>query len=185
MSLPRTPSQTAGPYLSMGLVWSDGPHVVPAGTEGAIWIRGRLTDGSGKAVPDGIIETWQADPDGRFAHPADGDGAATTFRGFGRCPTDDDGRFAILTRKPGVVPDAAGAPQAPHIDVTIFARGLLKALVTRCYFDDETEANAADAVLHSVADPVRRATLVAERTDDGYQFDIVLQGDDETVFFDV
>ena len=159
--------------------------MVPDETEGAIWIRGRLTDGSGEAVPDGVIETWQADPDGRFAHPADGDGGATTFRGFGRCPTDDDGRFAILTLKPGVVPDAAGAPQAPHIDVTIFARGLLKALVTRCYFDDEAEANAADAVLRSVADPLRRATLVAERTDDGYRFDIVLQGEDETVFFDV
>ena len=184
MKLPRTPSQTAGPYLSMGLVWRDGPYVMPAGTADAIWVRGRLTDGAGDAVPDGVIETWQADPGGRFAHPAD-DGGTTSFRGFGRCLTDADGRFAILTRKPGVVPDAGGAPQAPHIDVTIFARGLLKGLATRCYFDDEKEANAADSVLRSIADAVRRATLVAKRTDDGYRFDIVLQGEDETVFFDV
>ncbi len=184
MSLPRTPSQTAGPYLSIGLIWSDGPYVVPAGTDDAIWIRGRLTDGSGEAVPDGAIETWQADPDGRFAHPADGEGS-TAFRGFGRCLTDADGRFAILTRKPGIVAGPDGAPQAPHIDVTVLARGLLKALVTRCYFDDEAAANAADAVLGSIADPARRATLVAERTADGYRFDIVLQGEGETVFFDV
>ena len=83
------------------------------------------------------------------------------------------------------MPDAGGTPQAPHIDVTIFARGLLKGLATRCYFDDEEEANAADSVLRSIADPARRATLVAKRTDDGYRFDIVLQGEDETVFFDV
>ena len=185
MSLPRTPSQTAGPYLSMGLVWPDGPYVVPAGTDDAVWVRGRLTDGAGDAIPDGVIETWQADQDGRFGHPADDGGGSTTFRGFGRCLTDADGGFAILTRKPGIVPGADGAPQAPHIDVTIFARGLLKGLATRCYFDDEAEANAADAALRSIADPARRATLVAERTDDGYRFDIVLQGEGETVFFDV
>jgi protocatechuate 3,4-dioxygenase, alpha subunit len=181
----RTPSQTVGPYLSLGLPWSDGPFVVPDGTAGAVWVRGRVLDGNGEPVPDGLVETWQADPDGRFDHPDDPRGAAPGFRGFGRCATDVDGSYAILTLKPGPVPGADGSPQAPHIDVTVFARGLLKHVVTRLYFPDELEANATDPVLASVPGDAARATLVAAAVDDGYVFDIRLQGDGETVFFDV
>ena len=161
MSAVRTPSQTVGPYLSIGLPWPDGPFVVPIGSPGAIWIRGVVTDGAGATVPDALIETWQADPDGRFAHPADGGGGSTTFRGFGRSATDERGEFGILTLKPGVVPGADGLPQAPHIDVSVFARGLLKRLVTRIYFGDEGNANAADPVLRSIVDERVRSTLIA------------------------
>jgi protocatechuate 3,4-dioxygenase alpha subunit len=179
MSLPLTPSQTAGPYHSLGLTWSDGPYVVAEGTPGAVWLRGRLIDGHGDPVPDGLIETWQADPDGRFER-ATADGS---FRGFGRCATGPDGGYAILTLKPGSVPSSAAGPAAPHIDVSVFARGMLKRAVTRIYFADEAVANEADPVLAGIADPSARASLVAERSDDGYRFDIRLQGDRETVFF--
>lgn len=185
MRLGRTPSQTVGPYLSIGLPWNDGPYVVPEGTPAAVWIRGRLLDGNGDPVPDGLIETWQADPEGRFAHPADGGGGGTTFRGFGRASTDEVGRWGVLTLKPGVVADADGRPQAPHLDVSVFSRGLLTRLVTRIYFGDEPAANAADPVLGSIADPAARATLVATPDGDGYTFDVRMQGAGETVFFDV
>jgi protocatechuate 3,4-dioxygenase, alpha subunit len=178
-----TPSQTVGPFLHLGLPWPDGPHVVPEGTPGAIRIAGLVIDGGGMPVPDAIVETWQADPDGRFAHPDDPRGAqqpvVAGFRGFGRCPTDAQGRYEILTLKPGPLPD-----EAPHIDVSIFARGLLDRLVTRIYFPDEAEANAADPVLNAV-DEARRSTLVATRDGDRLRFDIHLQGEHETVFFAV
>ena len=164
-----TPAQTVGPYFSIGLPWPDGPDVVPAGTDGAIWLRGRVLDGEREPIPDALIETWQAGPDGHFDTPE--------FRGFGRCPTDDDGSWAIRTLKPG----AAGA-QAPHVAVSVFARGLLHHVVTRIYFADEAEANAADPVLAGL-DEAARATLVAAREDDGYRFDVRLQGPDETAFF--
>lgn len=180
MSLPRTPSQTVGPYLSIAMRWADGPFVVPEGTPGAFWIRGRVLDGAGEPISDAVIETWQADPDGAFATDADAKG----FRGFGRSATIDDGSWAILTLKPGGIPGARGRLQAPHIDVAVFARGLLKQAFTRIYFSDEAEANAADGVLKSV-EPERRPTLIAEETDGGYRLDIRLQGPDETVFFDV
>lgn len=182
--LPITPAQTVGPYLALGLPWPDGPYVVPEGTPGAIWLRGQVTDGNGDPVPDGLVETWQADPDGRFDHPDDPRGAVAGFRGFGRCPTDDAGEYAILTRKPGPVPGPDGAPQAPHIDVSVFARGLLHRVVTRIYFADEAAANAADPVLGSVPEQ-RRPTLLAVPDGDGYRFDIRLQGEHETVFFAV
>ena len=167
---PRTtPSQTVGPYFSIGLPWEDGPDAVPAGTEGAIWLRGRVLDGEREPIPDALIETWQAAPDGRYGTPG--------FRGFGRCPTDADGNWAIRTVKPG-----AAAGQAPHVAVAVFARGLLKHLFTRIYFADEAEANAADPVLAGL-DEAARATLVAAREEDGYRFDVRLQGPDETVFF--
>jgi protocatechuate 3,4-dioxygenase, alpha subunit len=183
--LPITPSQTVGPFFGHALPWPDGPYVVPDGTPGAVWLRGRVLDGAGEPVPDALVETWQADPDGRFTHPDDPRGPATGFRGFGRCPTDPEGRYAILTRKPGPVPGPDGRPQAPHVDVSVFARGLLDRVVTRAYFGDEERANAADPVLASVTDADARATLVAEPTGDGYRFDVRLQGDRETVFFDV
>lgn len=186
MSHPTTPSQTVGPYLHIGLTWPDGAFAVREGTPGALWIRGTVHDGAGEPVTDALVETWQADPNGRFDHPDDPRGAVSYpgFRGFGRCPTDDAGRFAILTLKPGPVPGPQG-PQAPHIDVTVLARGMLNRAVTRIYFPEEAEANAADPVLSGIADPRARRTLVAEPTGDGYRFDIRLQGENETVFFDI
>ena len=181
--MPRTPSQTVGPFFAIELPWEDGPRVVPEGTPGGIWLRGRVLDGAGDPVPDALIETWQADQEGRFDHPDDPRGPVSGFRGFGRCPTDPEGRYAILTVRPGVVPGPDGAPQAPHVDVSVFARGLLNRVVTRLYFPEDEAAHASDPVLAGIHDLASRATLVAERSEDGYRFDIRLQGDRETVFF--
>jgi protocatechuate 3,4-dioxygenase alpha subunit len=189
VSLPLTPSQTIGPFLAIGLPWPDGPFVVPEAAPGAISISGLVLDGAGEPVGDAMIETWQAAPDGSFAHPDDprGPGAAG-FRGFGRCPTGRDGRYRIVTLRPGPLPAGDGGTEAPHIDVSVFARGLLDRVVTRIYFPDETAANAADPVLAGLTDD-RRATLIAAAvpgTGAGtFRFDIRLQGGRETVFFDV
>jgi protocatechuate 3,4-dioxygenase alpha subunit len=197
-----TPSQTIGPFLAIGLPWADGPDVVPAGTPGAIVIAGRVLDGEGQPVPDALVETWQADPDGRFDHPDDPRGpvspAVPGFRAFGRSATDGLGRYHIVTLRPGPLPGHNGALQAPHIDVSVFARGLLDRVVTRIYLPDNAEANEADPVLSSITDPARRATLIATADPAGaglpesvraqlarYDFDIRLQGKGETVFFDV
>jgi protocatechuate 3,4-dioxygenase alpha subunit len=185
-ALAPTPSQTVGPFFSFGLEWEDGPFAVPAGTAGAIRIEGTLLDGLGHPVPDGLIETWQADPDGRFAHPDDPRGAVgwDGFRGFARCPTDGEGNWSILTLKPGPIPGPGDAVQAPHLAVSVFARGLLQRLVTRIYFADEEEPNAADPVLASLrGGDQERATLIAASVEGGYRLDIHLQGPDETVFF--
>jgi protocatechuate 3,4-dioxygenase alpha subunit len=185
-SLAPTPSQTVGPYFGMALPWEDGSFVVPQGTHGAIRLEGRLLDGAGEPVPDGLIETWQADPDGRFAHPDDPRGAVqwTDFRGFGRCATNAEGGYSILTVKPGPVPGPGDALQAPHITMSVFARGLLQRLVTRVYFADEEERNGADAVLSALrGGDASRGTLLAAPIEGGYRFDVRLQGDDETVFF--
>ncbi|HET6211909.1 MAG TPA: protocatechuate 3,4-dioxygenase subunit alpha [Micromonosporaceae bacterium] len=182
MGTELTPSQTVGPFFSHCLPWTDGPAVVPASTPGAWWLRGRVLDGAGEPVPDALVETWQADPAGHFDHPEDITG--TAFRGFGRCPTDAQGRYAIRTVKPGPVTDHNGHPQAPHLDVSVFARGLLDRVVTRVYFADEEQANDSDPVLARIAEP-RRGSLLAKQSDDGYAFDIRLQGTDETVFFAV
>ncbi|HXL90092.1 MAG TPA: protocatechuate 3,4-dioxygenase subunit alpha [Streptosporangiaceae bacterium] len=183
-----TPSQTVGPYFAMRLPWPEGPYVVPEGTPGAITITGRVYDGAGNALPDAMIETWQADPDGRFAHPDDPRGpspAAAAFRGFGRCATAADGSYTILTLKPGPLPTPEGDIEAPHLDVSVFARGLLDRVVTRLYFPDELAANAADPVLCSV-ERTRRSTLIAVAEPEGHlRFDVWLQGSRETVFFDV
>ncbi len=180
-----TPSQTVGPFLSIALRWPDGPHVVPEGTPGAFWLRGRVLDGDGEAVTDALVETWQADPDGRFDHPDDPRGAVAPavpgFRGFGRSETVP-GEYAVRTVKPGRVPDGEGGLQAPHLDVSVFARGLLDRVVTRVYFEDEAAANAQDPVLTALPEDVR-GTLLATPSDDGYRFDVVLQGERETVFF--
>ena len=138
MNAKLTPSQTVGPFLAIGLPWPDGPFVVPEGTAGAITITGRVFDGAGDPVTDALVETWQADPDGRFAHPDDPRGAAGPgFRGFGRCPTGPDGSYRIVTLKPGPLPSPGGGTEAPHLDVSVFARGLLDRVVTRVYFPDE------------------------------------------------
>ena len=183
-----TPSQTAGPYLSIGLlrehissllVGDDDPR--------AIRIRGRLLDGQGDPVPDGMVEIWQANAAGRYAHPEDTRAdlpLEDAFRGFGRSGTADDGWFEFVTAKPGSVPMPDGRPQAPHIVVGVFARGILKRLVTRLYFPDEEEANARDPVLSELEDD-ERATLVAHAEDGGLRFDIRLQGDGQTTFFAV
>jgi protocatechuate 3,4-dioxygenase alpha subunit len=174
--MPTTPSQTVGPFFAIELPYGDGRYVVPEGTAGAVWLRGRVLDGDGAPVPDALVESWQADPGGRFG----GD-----FRGFGRAGTDDEGRWAILTLKPGPVPGGSGeTPQAPHVDLAIFARGLLHQVVTRLYFGDEAQANEADPVLAGL-DEQARATLVARRGADGYELDIHLQGPHETTFFAV
>ena len=166
-----TPSQTVGPFFSIALPWEDGPWVVPAGADGAIRLAGRVLDGEGEPVPDALVETWQAAPDGRLN--------ALGFRGFGRCPTDAGGAWEIVTLKPGRVDD-----QAPHIAVSVFARGLLQRVVTRVYFGDEPEANAADPVLAGL-DEAERDTLVATPAAGGYRFDVHLQGPHETTFFAV
>jgi protocatechuate 3,4-dioxygenase alpha subunit len=182
---PTTPSQTVGPFLSIGLPWPTGEHVVPEGTCGSFRLGGSIYDGAGALVPDALVETWQADPDGRFADlwgyggPSELEG----FRGFGRSGYEEgDGTWSILTVKPGPVPWLDGSMQAPHLDVSVFARGMLHRVVTRIYFADEEALNAEDPVLRSVpAD--RRETLLARPSGDGYVFDLRLQGPDETVFF--
>lgn len=183
-----TPSQTVGPYLHIGLRWPDGPYVVPEGTPGAFWVRGRIVDGAGAPVVDAMVESWQADPDGRFDHPDDPRGARPPalpgFRGFGRGETDGQGWYRLLTVKPGALPDPDGGMEAPHLTLSVLGRGLLHRLVTRLYFPDEPAANAADPVLRGV-DAGRRDTLLASAAPDGVRFDIHLQGDRETVFFAV
>ncbi|MGY1831302.1 protocatechuate 3,4-dioxygenase subunit alpha [Geodermatophilus sp. SYSU D01180] len=183
--LGTTPSATVGPYLAIGLTWPDGEWAAAEGTPGGFWIRGRVLDGAGDVVPDAMVETWQADPDGRFPSPEDprGPSAYPGFRGYARASTIT-GEFAVFTLKPGRVPDGEGGLQAPHVDVSVFARGLLDRVVTRVYFADEAGANATDPVLAALPED-RRATLLAQPAEDGYRFDVHLQGDRETVFFAV
>jgi protocatechuate 3,4-dioxygenase alpha subunit len=184
MIFSTTPSQTVGPYFAIGLPWPAGPHVVRECTPGAITISGTIYDGAGEPVPDALIETGQADPEGRFADLWDqyGPSQLDGFRGFGRCGCEDGDGYEIHTVKPGPVRGPGGRLQAPHIDVSVFARGMLHRCVTRIYFADEPEANADDPVLAGVPE-ARRATLLAEPVPGGYRFDIRLQGPDETVFF--
>lgn len=163
MSAELTPSQTVGPYFSLGLLDPPANELVP----GAIRITGRVLDGAGEPVPDAMVELWQADEEGRYR---------TDF-GWGRSGCDTEGRYSFVTCKPGRVEG-----QAPHLTVMVFARGLLKPVLTRMYFPDENDANTGDPVLSAVDDP---STLVARATDDGLEFDIRLQGDGETVFFAV
>ncbi len=195
-----TPSQTIGPFFHRALL-HEGPHEVTheigndLAARGAVGervtIEGRVIDGDGAPVSDAMIEIWQANAAGRYDHPEDFQESKPldpNFHGFGRVGTGPDGRFCLRTVKPGPVPGSDNAPQAPHINVSIFARGLLKRLVTRIYFPGEP-LNQNDALLSALpAD--RRATLIARFAEAGaaervLQFDIVLQGDNETVFLDV
>jgi protocatechuate 3,4-dioxygenase alpha subunit len=195
MNLKQTPSQTVGPYFAYALTAEQygypltsvaGGTLAGADTEGQrIRVVGRVLDGEGKPVDDALIEIWQADAKGRYAHPADPRGSNTAFKGFGRMGTgtDPENRFIFDTIKPGSV----DGRQAAHIGVIVTMRGLLVHAFTRIYFSDEAAANAKDPVLTSVpAD--RRSTLIAERTETGggivYRFDIYMQGPKETVFFD-
>jgi protocatechuate 3,4-dioxygenase, alpha subunit len=194
-----TPSQTIGPFFHYGLtgrnygvseiVTNDLTANVDGADEHKIRIVGRLLDGGGTPIDDGLIELWQANPAGRYAHPEDQQDKPLTegFNGFGRCATAKDGSFSFTTLKPGRVPGRGNTLQAPHICVGVFARGVLKRIITRLYFEDETAANGEDPVLESI-DEARRSTLIAPREESDipvYHFDINIQGDRETVFFDV
>ena len=176
-----TPSQTLGPYFSIGMDWPEGNRLAAGETAGErIVISGRIIDGDGRGVPEAIVEIWQAAADGVYHCGDDGGG----FTGYGRCGADGDGCFVFETIKPGRVPGSRETRQAPHVNVTVLARGLLRHLYTRLYFEDETAANAEDEILRLVPDD-RRPTLVAMRDGDAYVFNIKLQGEGETIFFDV
>lgn len=202
--LRETASQTAGPYVHIGLApqaagfeifeHDFGPVMAGPGTLGErIRVEGTVIDGSGTLVRDALIECWQANAAGRYAHPGDrqpGKALDPAFRGWGRACTDfETGLYRFETIKPGVVTGRKGRPMAPHLNLWIVARGINVGLNTRMYFGDEAEANAADPVLNLIEWEVRRQTLVAERRVEGgaviYRFDIRLQGERETVFFDV
>ena len=177
MSLHATTSQTVGPYLHIGLTWLITESLAPAGVPGQrVGIRGRVLDGDGKPVNDALVEIWQADGRGKFG--------GKRFRGFGRSATDDAGAFRFQTIKPGRVAGPDGKLQAPHILAVIFMRGQLKHLVSRIYFPDEA-SNAQDRVLARVPKE-RRATLIAKKTGKPGQLEwnVILQGRGETVFFD-
>ena len=196
MSLKQTPSQTVGPFFAFGLTAPQyaypydaiaSGNLADAQTPGErIRIEGRVLDGAGELVTDAMIEVWQTDSEGRYAHPADGRPSNQNFRGFGRfgTGTKPPGGFGFNTVKPGSIDDA----QAPHISIIVFMRGMLTHAYTRLYFSDEASANARDPVLQSVP-AERRDTLIARRSDNGgatvYRFDIRMQGENETVFFDV
>lgn len=187
MSLYASGNQTVGPYLHIGLEWLTIRDIAGETVKGQrVKVEGRLIDGNGAGVGDGLFEIWQANSEGKYAHPRDTQQKPLErgFRGFGRIPTDADGRFSFTTIKPGRVPGPDGKLQAPHLVVTIFMRGLLKHLMTRIYFPDESAANAEDPLLKLVP-AARRSTLVAKEVGKGaLQWNVMLQGDGETVFFD-
>jgi protocatechuate 3,4-dioxygenase, alpha subunit len=192
-----TPSQTVGPFFAYGLTsngkydWNDAFSsnlVTPDASGERIRVEGRVFDGDGAPIADCMLEIWHADAQGRFSDPQDKRALPNSaFKGFGRCGTDANGGYAFDTIKPGLVPDPDGKPQAPHILVAVFGRGMLVHLYTRIYFGDEA-GNTADPVLALVpAD--RRNTLIAVRESGNgvavYRFDIHLQGDNKKVFFNV
>jgi protocatechuate 3,4-dioxygenase alpha subunit len=177
MSLHATTSQTVGPYLHIGLTWLLTERLAPAGVPGKrVTVQGRVIDGDGKPVNDALVEIWQADSKGQYG--------GKRFRGFGRSATDDKGTFRFHTVKPGRVAGPRGQLQAPHILAVVFMRGQLKQLVSRIYFPDEA-SNAKDPVL-ALVPKERRSTLVARKTAKPgvLEWNVVLQGKDETVFFD-
>jgi protocatechuate 3,4-dioxygenase alpha subunit len=188
MSPPPTASQTVGPFFVIGCAWQDRNEIAPAGvSDERVTIKGRVYDGDGKPVSDALIEIWQANSQGKYAHPEDTQNKSIdpAFQGFGRIPTDDEGKFRFTTIKPGPAPGPDGKAQAPHLAVSVFARGLLKRLVSRIYFPDES-ANSADYALNLV-DKGRRETLIAKKTSTlgTLEWNVILQGNGETVFFDV
>jgi len=185
--LGQTPSQTVGPYYTLRL-FKEGENVlVPAGHPGRIAIQGKVLDGDRNPIEDALLEIWQANSLGRYCHPDDPRDLALDngFTGFGRAITDfETGQFTFETVKPGRVPDAEGAFQAPHISLIVQGRGMLNPVFTRIYFSDEDEANRDDLILRGVP-AARRSTLIAELVGAAvYRFDVLFQGDDETVFLD-
>jgi|ERR1039458_733335 protocatechuate 3,4-dioxygenase alpha subunit len=189
MSLQATTSQTVGPYFKIGFEWLYCDSLAGEGVSGSrVTIQGRVLDGDGVPVPDAILEIWQANAHGKYAHPQDTQDKPLEpgFNGYGRVPTSPDGRFRFATIKPGPVPGPGGDLQAPHLLVSVFMRGVLRRLVTRIYFPDEPR-NAVDFILNLV-EPARRSTLIAKKFagDPGtMEWNVVLQGTDETVFFDL
>jgi protocatechuate 3,4-dioxygenase alpha subunit len=197
--LKETPSQTAGPYVHIGCVPNFsgitgvypedlGSTMVNDKTRGErITIRGNVIDGSGSPLRDALLEIWQADADGLYNSPSEMRGTADpNFTGWGRSPTDmQTGEYVFHTIKPGKVPFRDGRPMAPHVTFWIVARGINLGLQTRMYFGDEKEANEADPILSRVEHRIRVPTLIAERKGDTYTFDIRLQGEGETIFFDI
>lgn len=198
--LPESPSQTAGPYVHIGCMpvlsgiegiydADPGSNMMTADTRGErITLRGAVYDGDDAPLRDAVIEIWQADAAGIYASPVDGRGESDpAFSGWGRCACDfDSGEYVFETIRPGAVPAPDGSLQAPHVTVWIVARGINIGLHTRLYFDDETEANAADPLLSAIEPRERAETLLARHEGDGrYLFDIYLQGPRETVFLDI
>jgi protocatechuate 3,4-dioxygenase alpha subunit len=189
MSLQATTSQTVGPYFKIGLAWLNRDNLVGEGVSGErITIQGRVFDGDGIPVPDAVLEIWQANAHGKYDHPEDTQDKPIEpgFKGYGRVPVTAGGVFRFLTIKPGPVPGPDGKEQAPHLVVSVFMRGVLRRLVTRIYFPDEPR-NAADFILNLV-EPARRATLIAKKaagTPGALEWNVLLQGPDQTVFFDL
>ena len=186
MSLQATTSQTVGPFFAIGMKQKVRTDLAPDGVPGErVSIDGRVIDGDGEPVPDALVEIWQADSEGKYAHPEDKrhKEGESKFLGFGRAGTDDNGKFRFTTIKPGSVPGPGGKMQAPHIAVSIFARGLQRRLTTRIYFPGE-KANETDYALGLVPE-ARRATLIAKEKAKGkLEWNVILQGKGETVFFD-
>ncbi len=207
----QTPSQTVGPFFHYGLPWKGGADLVGQSEMGArpelfpeehyvlnlspprgavsgevITLEGVVYDADGKPIPDAMIEIWQANAAGRYASPDDDRAEIPLdegFVGFGRASTDEAGLYRFKTVRPGAVPAPGNGLQAPHIAVGVFGRGLIKRLVTRVYFEDAPQ-NAEDPIL-ALVPAERRDTLIARKVGDAWRFDIVLQGERETVFFDV
>ena len=182
-----TPSQTAGPFFGIMVRGrAESRQVTHATTGTRLVVEGQVFDGAGEPMPDALVETWQADANGRYRHAEDRrpQPPDPAFNGFGWAHTREDGGFRFETVKPGPVPGPEGRDQAPHILVSVMARGILTRFITRIYFEDEA-ANAVDPILALVPEN-RRQTLIARRTGEGrYLFDLVMQGAGETVFFDV
>lgn len=197
MKLPVTASQTVGPFYHYALERPQWTDLAKFGAKGEkILVVGRILDGDRKPCPDAFLELWQANAAGRYNHPDDRQDKPVDprFVGFGRASADAKGNYGFVTIRPGAVPGRGNAMQAPHIAVNLFARGLLKHLVTRIYFDDQAEANEADPVLGAIDDPAQRRTLIAKRvkpTKRGrallptYRFDVILQGAGETAFLEI
>ncbi len=188
MSLQATTSQTVGPFFSIGFTRMKQDNLAGPGVSGErVTIAGRVFDGDGKPVPDAVLELWQANSHGKYAHPDDNQDKLLEagFRGYGRVLTNDSGEFKFTTVKPGQVPGPEGKLQAPHIAVSLFSRGLLRRLVTRIYFPDES-SNASDFAL-GLVEASRRETLIAKKISGqtgSLEWNVVMQGPGETVFFD-
>ena len=189
MSLQATTSQTVGPFFKIGFEWLHRDNLVGEGVSGErVTIQGRVLDGDGAPVPDAILEIWQANAHGKYDHPEDTQDKPLEpgFKGYGRVPTTAEGVFRFATIKPGPVPGPNGKEQAPHLVVSVFMRGVLRRMVTRMYFPDDAR-NSGDQILNLV-EAGRRSTLIAKKTAGGpgiLEWNVVLQGPEETVFFDL
>ncbi|HET6181022.1 MAG TPA: protocatechuate 3,4-dioxygenase subunit alpha [Candidatus Sulfotelmatobacter sp.] len=189
MSLQATTSQTVGPFFDIGLRWLHRDNLAAEGVSGErVTIQGRVLDGDGVPVPDALLEIWQANAHGKYAHPEDKQDKPleAAFHGYGRVPVNKEGVFRFVTIKPGPVPGPDGKDQAPHLLISVFLRGVLRRLVTRMYFPDDPR-NADDCILNLV-EGARRSTLTAKKVagqPGALEWNIVLQGVDETVFFDL